>query len=458
MSVKRVVLGIGILVGICGLAILALSGSGMLAAPLAGPSLTIPESIPGVPGGSVVVPVTFDADGTQIASMVFSIDYDERYLSFDPTVPNAYEFYLPGGQGFVSDCSTNHADTDGEIDCYITQLTLPLDPIPDGIVLRLVMQVGTPGWPVLARVGFSTDPYPSFGDTLGQSVPPGLIDDGSIQIGAWGLDNWLPLVLKAEAYLSPTPTRTSTATATSTRTPTPTATLTSTPTRTPTVTLTGTPTRTPTITLTRTPTRTPTVTLTRTVTSTPTITQTPGPCPNLLINSNFEATTGWFIPITEYSAAYSMAQYHSPWHSMRTGITNPLDNRYSYSDFSQAVSLPLNDDTYTLGMWLYPLSGEVVSGETLASNQLPDSTPSGRPFRETVLSNDIQYLLILDRYGYWIDTLVWTLSDSATWTYYQFNLDEYAGRTITLQWGTYNDGYDGISAMYVDDATLTQCP
>ena len=226
-------------------------------------------------------------------------------------------------------------------------------------------------------------------------MPPGLIDDGSVQIGAWGLDRWLPMVLKAEAYpLAHTHSHIH-----GNRYPHPHTHPDGNQHTHPhaNVTLTGTPTRTPTITLTRTPTRTPTITPTRTVTPTPTITNTPGPCPNLLVNSNFESTTGWFIPITEYSAAYSMAQYHSPWHSMRTGITNPLDNRYSYSDFSQTVSLPLNDDTYTLGMWLYPLSGEVLSGGTLASDQLPDSTPSGRPFRETVLSNDMQYLLILDQ-------------------------------------------------------------
>ena len=446
MSVKRVVLGIGILFGICALALLALSSSGLLAAPLSGPSLTIPDSIPGVPGGSVVIPVTFDADGNQIASMVFSIDYDERYLTFDPTVPNAYEFYLPGGQGFSSNCSTNPSDTDGEIDCSIFQLSTPLDPIPDGVILRLIMQAGYPSYPVLARVGFSTDPYPSFGDTLGQSVPPGLIDDGSVQIGAWGLDNWLPMVLKAEAYLSPTPTRTSTATPTRTPTFTPTRTPTSTPTRTPTATLTGTPTR------------TPTITPTRTVTPTPTITNTPGPCPNLLVNSNFETTTGWYIPITEYTAGYSTAQYHSPWHSMRTGIINPLDNRYSYSDFSQTVSLPLNDDTYTLSMWLYTLTSEPLTSLSSTGLLPTDRLAIGQPFRDSILSTDKQYVLVLDQYGYLIDYLWITLEDADTWVYHQFDLSEYAGQTIILQWGTYNDGYDGISAMYVDDATLTQCP
>ena len=440
MRANRVVLGIGSITAVCALALFALSSSGLLAAPLAGPSLSIPDNIPGTPGSTVIIPVTFDADETSIASMVFSIDYDERYLSFDPTVADAYEFYLPGGQGFVSDCATNHADTDGEIDCYITQLTLPLDPIPDGVILRLVLQVGQPSWPVLARVGFSTDPYPSFGDTQGQSVMPGLIDDGSVQVGAWGLDRWLPMVFKAAAYISPTPTRTTTATST----PTGTVTLTSTPTRTPTVTLTGTPTR------------TPTITPTRTVTATPTITNTPGPCPNLFVNSNFEATTGWFIPITEYSADYSLAQYHSPWHSMRTGITASLDNTYSYSDFSQTVTLALNDDTYTLGMWLYTLSGELVAGQPQLESG--DALVYGQPFRDSVLSADKQYVLVLNQYGYVIDYLWITLEDQGAWAYHQFDLSEYAGSTITLQWGTYNDGYDGISAMYVDDVTLLQCP
>ena len=446
MRAKRVVLGIGIITAVCALALFVLSSSGLLAAPLAGPSLSIPDNIPGDPDSTVIIPVTFDADGTSIASMVFSIDYDERYLSFDPTVPDAYEFYLPGGQGFVSDCATNHADTDGEIDCYITQLTLPLDPIPDGVILRLVLQVGKPSWPVLARVGFSTDPYPSFGDTQGQSVPPGLIDDGSVQISAWGLDRWLPMILKAEPYVPLTATFTSTATSTATRTST----------ATPTRTVTGTPTRTSTATSTATRTLTPTSTPTRTITPTPTITNTPGPCPNLIVNSNFETTTGWYIPITEYSADYSTAQYHSPWHSMRTGITDPLDNTYSYSDFSQTVSLPLNDDTYTLGMWLYTLSGELLAGQPQVESS--DSLVYGQPFRDSVLSTDKQYVLVLNQYGYVIDYLWITLEDTGSWAYHQFDLSEYAGSTITLQWGTYNDGYDGLSAMYVDDVTLLQCP
>jgi hypothetical protein len=40
----------------------------------------------------------------------------------------------------------------------------------------------------------------------------------------------------------------------------------------------------------------------------------------------------------------------------------------------------------------------------------------------------------------------------------QFNLKPYAGLTIQLQWGSYNNGWDGVTAMYIDDVSLIACP
>ena len=153
-----------------------------------------------------------------------------------------------------------------------------------------------------------------------------------------------------------------------------------------------------------------------------------------------------------------MAEYHSPWHSMRTGITDPDDNIWSYSDFRQTVTVPLNDDTYTLGMWLYMQSGELLTMQNAPEVVLRDTILIGRPFSETVFSGDKQYLVVLNHYGYLIDTLMMTLEDNAGWVYREFDLSEYTGMTISLQWGTHNNGIDGVSAMYVDDVTLQQCP
>jgi hypothetical protein len=268
MGVKKGFLGVGLLIFLCGLALLSLpgrAGAGSLAAPLAGPGLMIPDQIQAQPGSSVVVPVTFTANGTQIASMAFSIDYNQQWLSFDPDVPNAIVMTLPSGDGFVGGCSYDAGDTDGEIDCYVLDFSEPLNALPDGVFLELILQAGNPISPVIAAVNFATDPSPSFGNTEGQSEAPGLIQGGSVMIGQVEMEpvGWLPLLMKADQYIPPT--RTPTATAQNTATPTPTVTQT----LPPGVTLTATPTATNTQPPQPTNTPTPTATATQAV-NTPT--------------------------------------------------------------------------------------------------------------------------------------------------------------------------------------------
>ena len=197
----------------------------------------------------------------------------------------------------------------------------------------------------------------------------------------------------------------------------------------------------------------PTPTSTPTRTPTPTITPTPGVCQELIVNNDFSGTNGWVIPYTDYPAGYTYAQYHSPFRSMRTGIVIPGDNTFSYSDFRQMVTVPSSANHVTLGMWVLP-----ISGETQNMSQPAVIAPTNRPFSETTLSGDLQYLLILDQNQNWIDTLVWQRSNSQVWTKMQFDLSAYAGWKIYLQWGTFNNGTGGITAMYVDDVTLQACP
>jgi hypothetical protein len=200
-------------------------------------------------------------------------------------------------------------------------------------------------------------------------------------------------------------------------------------------------------------TTTPTPGPSPTPTRTPTATPTPGTCQQLIVNSNFDGTNGWVILDTAYRAAYSNAQYHSAFRSMRTGIVTPADNVLSYSDFRQVVTIPSNMKHVTLGMWVY-----FNSSETMSLSQPEQIAPTGKPFSQTVLSNDLQYLLILDQNQNWIGTMIWQHSNSQVWTNMSFDLSGYAGTTIMLQWGTFNNGTSGITSMYVDDVTLQVCP
>ena len=190
-----------------------------------------------------------------------------------------------------------------------------------------------------------------------------------------------------------------------------------------------------------------------TPTRTPTPSPTPGVCQELIVNSNFDTNNGWIILDTNYHAGYTNAQYHSAFRAMRTGIVNPADNTFSYSDFRQVVSIPSSAHHVTLSTWLF-----FSSGETMGLAQPEQLTPTGRLFSETTLSDDLQYLLILDQNQNWIGTLVWQRSNSQVWTNMTFDLSAYAGRTIMLQWGTFNNGTSGITAMHVDDVSLQACP
>jgi len=177
----------------------------------------------------------------------------------------------------------------------------------------------------------------------------------------------------------------------------------------------------------------------------------PPTCSQRVANGGFETNSSWYIPLTEFSAGYSTWLAHSGLRSMRSGIVYQAHNRYSYSDFRQTVSIPSGVSSAVLSFWAYPISGEAYL------LPLPER-PTSPEFGQSAMAGDVQYLLVLDYYGNWLDTLVWQRSNEQYWHFMQFNLKPYAGNTIILQWGSYNNGWDGVTAMYVDDVSLLACP
>jgi len=159
----------------------------------------------------------------------------------------------------------------------------------------------------------------------------------------------------------------------------------------------------------------------------------PGTCPERISNNSFETNESWLIPITAFSAGYSTANPSTGTRSMRNGIIRTRHNRYSYSDAYQMVGIPATAGDATLSMYIYPIS-------------------------EAATDQDVQYVLVLDRYGNWIGTLLWGRSDQEVWTYNEFNMNRYRGTTIRLQFGVYNNGLNDTTAMYVDDVSLQACP
>jgi YVTN family beta-propeller protein len=123
-------------------------------------------------------------------------------------------------------------------------------------------------------------------------------------------------------------------------------------------------------------------------------------------------------------------------------------NAESYSSAYQTVTIPGEVASATLSFWEYPQTDEprVLS---LSANVNPLTMPE---------AYDTQYALVLDENGEWLRTLLWQASDRRLWAQHQFDLSDYAGQTIRLHFGTYNDGVDGLTAMFVDDVSLEICP
>lgn len=149
-----------------------------------------------------------------------------------------------------------------------------------------------------------------------------------------------------------------------------------------------------------------------------------------LLNNSFENNNGWYIPVTAYSAKYTSQYKNSGLRAMQTGIANQWHNRYSYSDFGQLAVVPTSPTDAFVKFNAY--------------------------FRSTD-PNDKQYLLVLNSWGYWIDTLVWRSgSNTGDWVEITRSLKykPYNGWPIRLQFGTYNNGWNGATSMFVDDVVL----
>ena len=216
------------------------------------------------------------------------------------------------------------------------------------------------------------------------------------------------------------------------------------------------PTPTPTPTPTNTPTPTPTATPTPTNTPRPepptaTPTSTPPACANVVANPGFEENAAWQINVNEFPAAYWWGFGHSGNRSMRIGINNAADNRYSYSSTEQAVHIPSPLSSARLGYWLYPQSSEPVVALTP-----PPIVPTSSQERAK-LSDDAQMVLLLHGNGQQT-VLRFMRQNPGRWVYFEDDLSAFRGQTLRLYFGVFNDGWGGITAMWADDVALNVCP
>jgi len=173
---------------------------------------------------------------------------------------------------------------------------------------------------------------------------------------------------------------------------------------------------------------------------------------DILVNGGFEAESGWDLPVTARPAGYTTRVAYDSRRSLRVGIVNK-SNAFAYSSARQLIAIPANAIRATLHSYVYPVSsggiqapqGQAFQGE-VAVEHAPQQVPA---------AGDAQYLLLLDpETGGIVQTLFWELSNAQGWQHWTFDLTPYAGQTLRLYFGVYNDGAGGQAGMFVDNAAL----
>lgn len=193
----------------------------------------------------------------------------------------------------------------------------------------------------------------------------------------------------------------------------------------------------------------------------PSGTPTPGPgCYEAFNNRSFEFNSDWTIPATAFKAGYSTVQKYVGNRSMRAGIYDKSDNVYSYSDFYDQVAIPSSADSaeLTFQVWMKSLDPEASARSSIDTRTLPEGINVNElAFAPT--DTDLQYLLVLDKYGN-ILKWKWTkLLDRQSWNLVTLNVGEFKGKTVRFQWGVYNNGdyLNKVTSMFVDSASLIIC-
>lgn len=178
MSPKKLFVSLLLLLSLTGLLTLISPTARRLQAVAAGPTLQI-GTVPAVAEGeAVTVPLAFTSQGTAIAAMVFSLDFDESCLALNPRDansdgrPDAITVALP--PGLFASISVDPTDRDGEVDVIIADYFPPFVVLADSAALLTLtfetICVPPAGSARTAAITFASEPMPSFGTTTGQSV------------------------------------------------------------------------------------------------------------------------------------------------------------------------------------------------------------------------------------------------------------------------------------------------
>lgn len=176
-------------------------------------------------------------------------------------------------------------------------------------------------------------------------------------------------------------------------------------------------------------------------------------CQQIILNSGMEEDAAWRF-VGGKPARYSTDMAHEGTQAILAGLTTGRPY-HIYSDARQWVAIPSNAISATLRMWWYPRTEEQASRliERCTRGNCPTGTLAEGPLPA---AQDLQYVLAV-RPDWSFEWLLRGKANASQWQPLEFDLSRYAGRTIAIQFGVYNDPRGGLTSMLVDDVELWVC-
>ena len=190
-------------------------------------------------------------------------------------------------------------------------------------------------------------------------------------------------------------------------------------------------------------------------------------CTSLLINSNFEDAGGWQIRPAKNPSVAVNTHWFTPDTSMLSGVpvgsTNPFPHEWTTGEFFQTATaaIPDNATVVQLRMHLLPRSTDLWGYHLAEQAAMDASSGANMP-----TATEAQYGFVCTD-GSDTDTcnpdnggkmlFKWFPINSYWWLWRSYDLRAFRGDTISILFGAANDGYNGNTALYVDDVYLWYC-
>ena len=88
---------------------------------------------------------------------------------------------------------------------------------------------------------------------------------------------------------------------------------------------------------------------------------------------------------------------------------------------------------------------------------IPASLTEAMTAATSSMVGDAQWVFIFDRFGNELARPVSMRSDSQAWELHEVDLLPFKGQLVQLYFGTFNNGSEGVTALFVDDVSVEIC-